>query len=160
MPFIRNTDETAGTPGYYLQGIWFSPGVEGWVHWCQKLSITFPKNTLIDLISFSAFVLKSLVIMLPVVNCNLWLHTGYPKRRLEYNLTIPQAYCQTVMLCSLCKAICNLVYLLGYACLESIYQHTTVSRASEDICRRRRQKASEAQTYIPTSACRSLCLLE
>lgn len=77
--------------------------------------IDFNLIILIYLTAFSAFMLKPPVSMLPMVNCSLWLHAGYLKCSLEHNLTIPQVYCQTIMLCQFCKAVYNLVYFLGCA---------------------------------------------
>lgn len=96
-----STDATVWAPGCGLCGKWSWPGEEDWVHWGWKWNITSAKNAL----TWPHFLLlcSSLISTLLVVHCNLWLHTGYPRHELGCNFTVPQAYCQTVMLCQLCS---------------------------------------------------------
>lgn len=96
-----NSDATAWAPGCDLCGKWSWPGEEGWVRWCGKWYITSAKNELTWLHFLLLY--SSLIGTLLIVNCTLWLHTGYPKHAPRYNLSVPQAYCQTITLCELCS---------------------------------------------------------
>lgn len=119
MSFISITDETARAPGCYLREICFSR--EGWAHWCQKLSVIFPRNT--DWFDFIFCFLMQVTSQHASRSqlLSLAAHRTYPKHSLEYNLPVPQAYLfQTIMLRQLCTAICHLIELLGRECQESI----------------------------------------